>query len=332
MPRIPENVPGSITLVMCVGMKRITQGTLYFAVEGQPDKRIQDEDTVYLYGELSGPWMIERKIREQGEYAIIRIRQSRQFLTTDLAVPLGFEDLSESAAYYRPEEDDVLVKVPCEHHFQHTAHEETLSLHPLRYASPYKAKVHMPSPDQTYTEDYSQPPVKVRIDTRLEGRKMLVYAVTSTPRIIITQQDTLHTTGELKGRWRIEGKLCALKRCDLVCIREMYEHIITVIAVPRGSSKLPDPGAQTQEYYQSLVDLDCPIDVVQLLQDTAEDQFAPPTTHVATWINATAPAPPAPPAVSGFSTWQLLQWEETETPATYQKRWRTKRPNVDSFL
>ncbi|KAJ6457200.1 hypothetical protein C8R47DRAFT_1082127 [Mycena vitilis] len=240
-----------------------------------------------------------------------------------------YPPVAQSAAYCSPKEDDVLAKDPCDHHFQHVTHEDIPSLRPFRYASPYKAKVHMPSPDQTYTEDYSQPPVKVRIDTRLEGRKMLVYAVTSTPRIIITQQDTLHTTGELKGRWRIEGKLCALKRYDLVCIREMYDHIITVIAVPQGSSELPDPGAQTQEHYQSLVDLDCPIDVVQLLQDTAEDHFAPPTIHAATWINATAPALPI---TSGFSTWQLLRWEEIETPATYQEHGRTKRPNVVTFL
>ncbi|KAJ7624242.1 hypothetical protein DFH06DRAFT_1339957 [Mycena polygramma] len=92
-----------------------------------------------------------------------------------------------------------------------------------------------------YTEDYRSPPIKIRVEGHTALGNILFFTVTSTPRTIITEKNVLRPDGEISGRWIIEEHLCKTKDYTLVRIKERYEKIITILAIPRCHIKIADP-------------------------------------------------------------------------------------------
>ncbi|KAJ7616328.1 hypothetical protein DFH06DRAFT_1145601 [Mycena polygramma] len=132
------------------------------------------------------------------------------------------------------------------HWQQPTSSSLTLPL-PIPHAEAYAlAKNAVPPPRRAPTRP---PSLKVRIEARAMKWQKVFFTVTKVPQLIITHDTLLRSTGELRGRWTILGKLCSTEKYALVRIREEYNHTATILAIPRAYIDLPDPSDQAERFY-----------------------------------------------------------------------------------
>ncbi|KAJ7640741.1 hypothetical protein DFH06DRAFT_1334459 [Mycena polygramma] len=176
---------------------------------------------------------------------------------------------------------------------------------PCRYVATSKLR--------TYVEDYGSPPIKVRLESRVMKWQAHFFTMVCAPRIPVTKETVLAPSGGLNGRWTIDQTLCKTPDFLLVRIKDRFDYLVTILAIPHRYVNIPDPDPETQALYEPhthpLPTLP-PLDMVRLSEgapwnnlgstqsvDEGHKNFIALNSHV-----------PAAP-----TEWPALQWMETVT-------------------
>lgn len=163
------------------------------------------------------------------------------------------------------------VSVPREPWSQ--AHEQQAGLPPpeYRFITPYRTAAKDPrSKYRMYADDYSSPPIKARIESRLMSWDTLFFTVVCDPRTIIIPGKVLAASGELDGRWVIEEALCKTLTYLLVRIKENRRRLIAVLAIPRAYINIPDPEQETQKIFEKYTQATTVVPSLRVIQQAEE--------------------------------------------------------------
>ncbi|KAJ7658633.1 hypothetical protein DFH06DRAFT_1297446 [Mycena polygramma] len=161
-------------------------------------------------------------------------------------------------------------------------------------------------------------PIKARIEVRAMEWEQIFFTIIKRPTLIITRYDSLRLSGELKGEWAIKEKLCDTEHYSLVRIRERFQPMVTLVAIPRDFCSLPTPEDHIQRFYRQFTHPSSALSPKELLEIFAEiswrqDGCPPKTNPIEQIVVPRIPTPSRPRIV------RQITWTVQKDPTSFEQ-------------